>query len=108
MLQLETLFFSYKMVNEINLLTLNTDLGNALGIGAFAGGILITMILWFAVNCLGVIKKNTTWVLVGSLFVMGFGIVLGWLSIFFLIILICLIAFGISNKALEIFKEHGK
>jgi len=108
MLQLETLFFSYKLIGEINLLSLNTDLGNALGIGAFAGGILLTIILWFAVNSLAILKQNTTAVLIGSVLVMGFTITMGWLSIFFLIIIICLIAFGISDKALQIFKEHGK
>jgi len=39
-----------------------------------------------------------------SLLILGFAIVVAWLNIFFLIIIVLIIALGITEKALGIFK----
>jgi len=94
------------MILAIDILNLPTDLGNALGIGSFAGGILITIIILFSFISLPIYKKMTTAIVILSSLILGFAVVVQWLSIFFLIIIILIVALGITEKALGIFKDR--
>jgi len=87
------------MILAIDILNLPTDLGNALGISSFAGGILITIILLFTVISLPIYKKMTTAIVILSSLILGFAVVVQWLNIFFLIIIILIVALGITEKA---------
>lgn len=101
MLESTLLFFFM----AIDILALPEDLGSALGIGTFAGGILLTLIILFTFISLPIYKKNVNAIIILSVLVLGFAVVIQWLSIFFLIIIILLIAVGITEKALGIFSE---
>jgi len=90
----------------IDLLALPTALGNALGIGAFAGGILLTLIILFSFLSLPIYKKNVNAIIILSILILGFAVVVQWLSIFFLIIIILIVALGITERALGIFSER--
>jgi len=86
----------------IDILALPTDLGNALGIGAFAGGILLTLIILFPFLSLPIYKKNTNAIIIFSVLILGFAVVVQWLNIFFLILIILIIALGLTEKALGV------
>lgn len=105
MLEATTLFFLAKNLMAIDILNLPTDLGIALGIGSFAGGILLTLVILFTFLSLPIYKKNTNAIIIFSVLILGFAVVIGWLSIFFLIIIILIVALGITEKALGIFHE---
>ncbi len=90
----------------IDILALPTDLGNALGIGAFAGGILVTLIILFTFISLPIYKRNLNAIIILGVLILGFAVVVGWLSIFFLIIIVLIIALGITERALGIFSER--
>ena len=90
----------------IDILALPTALGNALGISAFAGGILLTLVILFAFISLPIYKKNTNAIIILSVLILGFAVVVQWLSIFFLIIIILIVALGITERALGIFSER--
>ena len=106
MLQVIILFFIMPFVKAIDILALPTDLGNALGIGSFAGGILVTLIILFTFISLPIYKKNTNAIIILGVLVLGFAVVVQWLSIFFLIMIILIIALGITERALGIFSER--
>lgn len=97
-------FFLTKVLLDINLLELPEDIGTATGVGTFAGGILLTLCILFTFISLPIYKKNVTAVLILSILILGFAIVVQWLNIFFLIIIILIIALGITDKAVGIFK----
>ena len=108
MLQATLSFFLAKNIMAIDILELPTEIGNALGIGAFAGGILLTLIFLFSFISLPIYKKNVTAIVIFSILVLGFAVVVQWLSIFFLIIIVLIIALGITERALGIFSERVK
>jgi len=93
------------MILAIDILNLPTDLGNALGISSFAGGILLTTIILFTFISLPIYKKNTNAIVILSSLVLGFAVVVQWLSIFFLIIIILIVALGITEKATGMLSE---
>jgi len=90
----------------INLLELPIEIGNALGIGAFAGGILLTLVILFTFISLPIYKKNVNAIVILSLLILGFSVVVQWLNIFFLIIIVLIVALGITERALGIFSER--
>jgi len=104
MLEATLPFFLTKIILDIDILALPEDIGIALGVGTFAGGILLTLVLLFAFISLPIYKKNIMAITILSLLILGFAIVVQWLNIFFLIIIVLIIALGITEKALGIFK----
>lgn len=104
MLQLVSLFF-YLMA--INILNLDFDFGNALGIGETAGGVFLTLILLLFVLALPIYKKSTTAIVFLSWFVLVGSAILGWISIFILFIPIALVSLGIAKIANDFLREHG-
>ena len=108
MLEATLPIFLTKNIMAINILELPTLLGNALGIGAFAGGILLTLIILFSFISLPIYMKNVTAIVILSVLVIGFAVVVQWLSIFFLIIIVLIVALGITERALGIFSERVK
>jgi len=97
-------FFLTKVILDIDILALPEDIGIATGVGTFAGGILLTLVLLFAFISLPIYKRNATAIIILSVLILGFAVVVQWLNIFFLIIIVLLVALGITEKALEIFK----
>ena len=92
-------FFSFpQLALAINLLNLDYDLGLALNIGEFAGGILLTLIFFLACSGLAIYKKNTQAMFIIGILVMCFSIAVAWLSIFVLILVVFLMALGIADK----------
>jgi len=81
---------------DIDLTDFDDKLGDALGIPAFGGGLLATMILLFIVlGCLGIAQKrapSSMVTLTMIIMVSSFAIMCGWFPVWTLIVLVLLIA----------------
>lgn len=93
---------------DVNLLDFPAHLGAALGIGAFAGGILATIILAFAVfGMLGVLTKKRPTpieaVLIGVP-VFSFATAIGWFPVWPFVVMVLFIAFMFGKKIVEVFR----
>jgi len=94
-------FFSIVFRNlflSFDILNLDYDVGTALGIGEFAGGILLVLILALTTTALPLWKKSTSIAFVISILVMCFGIAVGWLSIFVLVLVVFAVALGLADR----------
>lgn len=99
MLQLTLLFFSiFKLFDAINILNLDYDLGTALGIGEFAGGIFVILILLFTFTGLPLWKRAYNIAFIFSMMILFFGVAVGWANIFCIIVILMAIAVGVAEK----------
>ena len=95
------------MSNTFNLASFGTMLGNALcGGNAFAGGLLAS-ILFTVFFCLAPVTiftagKSMIAEMVAGVLGMGFSIAVGWLSYWFLLIIVLMIALGFAGKFRDI------
>lgn len=97
--------------NGINLLDLPAQLGEKLGIGAFAGGILATsiLILIFVLPTGMLIRKHGELVLIAeTICLMSFSIAVLWCPVWILLILCLIIGLMYSGKAREWVSGRGQ
>ena len=87
---------------DIDLTDLDNQLGEALGIPAFAGGLLATMLLLVAVlGCMGAAMKrapSAMMVVIMTIAVCSFAIMCGWFPTWTLLMIVLVIALFFGNK----------
>lgn len=90
---------------DIDLTEFDDRLGDALGIGAFAGGIVATFIILFiALGCLGAVMKrrpSDAMVLFFGFVVLTLGIACGWWPIWSIVFLILLVSLMFGTKIIK-------
>lgn len=103
------LFFSIfsKAIGSFNILNLDYDIGVALGIGEFAGGLLLMLIMTFAFVSLPLWKKNYPIATLLGIICLCFGIAVSWVNIFVLIIYIFGLGIGVAKVLISFLSEHG-
>lgn len=94
-------------VLAIDLLNMDLAIGNALGISEFIGGMILTLVILFAVISLPIYKRQTTAIVFLGAMVLFISVALAWISVFVLFIIVGLIAFGIVRTANDFLREHG-
>jgi hypothetical protein len=87
---------------DIDITEFDDRLGDALGIGAFGGGLMLTMILLiFAFGLIGIVtRKQPSFMilLILGASICSFSIACGWLGAWFLILVVMMIAGMFSGK----------
>ena len=87
---------------DIDLTEFDDKLGEALGVGAFAGGLLLSfLILFLFLGILGLVTKKTPTMFTTML--LGFAILsaciaIGWFPVWSLVFLVLLVAFQFGSK----------
>ena len=83
---------------SIELFDLGADLGSALGVGAFEGGLILTLILCGMVLSYPIYKRmyNVSFILM--MLVLSLCIGLTWLNVYVFVIVVCAIAGGLAVK----------
>jgi len=101
LIALLSLFFLVQTINcayavDVDISEFDDRIGEALGIGAFGGGLLITFIVLFAVlGMLGIVMKrapSTMMVLLLGIAVFSFAISVTWFPVWSLVFIILLVA----------------
>ena len=89
----------------VDLTTFDDMLGDALGIGAFGGGLLASLLLLFIVlGCIGIVSKRRPsdfMILVVSLAVFSFSIAATWWPVWSLVAFILLVSLLFGRKVIE-------
>lgn len=88
---------------EISILNLDKAFGDAFGIGEFAGGVLLSMILLMAVMLPFAFLRSYTAMLIMGVVELTLDIVLMWLPIWTIIVIVLLIAIGVADKFRNVF-----
>jgi hypothetical protein len=88
---------------SIELFNLGADLGTALGVTAFEGGLILTLILTLAIIIYPLYKGHLTVTMGLFIAVIALCVGLTWLNVFVFIILICATAGGLAYKFKDIF-----
>jgi len=110
LLALVPLFFLALTINcayavDVDISEFDDRIGEALGIGAFGGGLLITFIVLFAVlGMLGIVMKrapSTMMVLLLGICVLSFGIAVTWFPVWILAIICLLVALLFGQSVLK-------
>lgn len=87
---------------DIDLTDFDDKLGDALGISAFGGGLLATMILLFIIlGCLGAAMKRAPSSLITITMIVvvcSFAIMCGWFPVWTLIMIVLMVALFFGNK----------
>jgi len=93
---------------DIDLTDFDDQLGDALGISAFGGGLLATALLLFAIlGCMGAAMKrapSSLMVIIMTVIVCSFAIMCGWFPTWTLIMIVLMIALFLGNKILGALK----
>lgn len=87
---------------SIQLFDLGEQLGNVLGVGAFEGGLILTLILCGMVLSYPIYKRMFTISFPLLIIVLSLCTGLTWLNVYIFVIIICAIAGGLSIKFREI------
>lgn len=95
--------------DDINLQTFDDALAERFGISVFAGGILATTILalMFLIP-IAVYTKTLLPPMIIGILTIGFGIAVGWLDVFFMLIIILLIAFMFAGNMKDLITGRGR
>jgi len=105
-----SLFFLVLTINcvyavDVDISEFDDRIGEALGIGAFGGGLLITFIVLFAVlGMLGIVMKrapSTMMVLLLGMSVLCFGIAVTWFPVWILVVICLLVALLFGQSVLK-------
>lgn len=95
----------YAPENEIDITNFDDALGDALGIGAFGGGLLLSFfVLFIVLGCLGAAMRRAPsglMILIFSMAVLSFCIGAGWFPVWSLVTIIILIALMFGMKVFK-------
>jgi len=88
---------------DINLFDLGTDLGTALGVTGFEGGLILTLICIMTVILYPLYKKQYSITMALFITILSLCVGLTWCNVYVFIIIVCTTAGGLAYKFKDVF-----